>query len=76
MKKKKKSFSKKKKILVESTYNINNNNIASYLNKVEAGSIYYLKNLDLSYLKLLIENIVYKGYSIVNLSQLISESRS
>ena len=67
---------KKKMILVESTYNINNNNIASYLNKVEAGSIYYLKNLDLSYLKLLIENIVYKGYSIVNLSQLISESRS
>ena len=67
---------KKKKILVEATFNINNNNLASVLNKVEAGSIYYLKNLDLSYLKLLIENIVYKGYSIVNLSQLISESRS
>ena len=67
---------KKKKILVESTYNINNNNAANYLNKIEAGSIYYLKNLDLSYLKLFIENIVYKGYSIVKLSDLISETRS
>ena len=66
---------KKKKILVEATNTINNNNVASLYNNISSGSIYYLKNLDLNYLKLIIENIVYKGYSIVKLSQLISESR-
>ncbi len=66
---------KKKKILVESTNNLNNGNIANLYNNITSGSIYYIKNLDLKYLKLLIENIVYKGYSIVNLSELISESR-
>ena len=67
---------KKGKILVMSTVKINNNNVASYLNNIEAGLIIYLKNLDLSYLKLLIENIVYKGYGIIKLSDLISESRT
>ena len=66
---------KNKKILVESTNNINNGNVASIYNNIVSGSIYYIKNLDLSYLKLLIENIVYKGYSIISLTDLISESR-
>ena len=71
-----KDFCKQKgKILVEATNELNNSNISTLSNNINSGSIYYIKNLDLNYLKLLIENIVYKGYSIVKLSDLISESR-
>ena len=67
---------KKQKILIEATNEVTNNNVASIYNNIEAGGIYYLKNLDLKYLKIFIENVVYKGYTIIKLTDLISETRS
>ncbi len=66
---------KKSKILVKETKILTNQNIAGNINKIDNGSILYLDNIDVAYLKLLIQNIVYKGYTILPLSQLISENR-
>ncbi len=71
-----KDFCKSKgKIMIMPTVEINKLNFASLQNSIVSGSIIYIKNLDVSLLKLLIENLVYKNYSIVNLSYLLSEKR-
>ncbi len=75
LKKMTKEFCQKKgKILVEPTVSVTNSNFVAIYSNILPGSIIYIENLDLSYLKLLIENIIYKGYQILPLSQLISES--
>ncbi len=64
----------KNKIMVEAL-EINNSNIANFYGKVKGGDIILVNNLDEKYLKLLIENIVYKGFSLMTVSNLISEVR-
>lgn len=66
---------KNKKILVTPSLKINNSNFARLSSSITAGEIIYIKNLRLDYLKLLIQNIVYHGYTIIPLSALITESR-
>lgn len=66
---------KKKKILIEPTIEITNHTFASFLSKIKSGDIVYLRNLDSVYLDLLVETIIYKGYSFYSVSDLIRETR-
>jgi len=68
---------KKKKILIQETMKIDRSNFSSQYHTVRAGSILYLQNnLSTTNLNLLLNQIYFKGYQIVSLEELISESRN
>ncbi len=65
------------KYLIGTTYSLNKSNFAQNLNKIDAGSIIYLEdNLGLTNLKVLLNQIYFRGLSILNLEEFVSESRS
>mgnify|MGYP001623117049 CR=1 FL=1 len=71
-----KDFCKQKnKTLIEETFILSKSNFPSRYNQVNSGSIVYLEdNLGINYLKVLLDQIRYKGLEIVSISSLISES--
>ena len=65
---------KNKNYLIEPTIILNANNFIDIKNKIDKGSIILIKeNVSLTYLKMLIKEINYKGLDIVYLSEIISE---
>ena len=64
-----------KQTLIEETLILSKSNFPSHYNQVNSGSILYLEeNLGIKYLKVLLDQIRYKGLEIVSISSLISES--
>lgn len=66
----------KKKLLIKETYALSNSNFLKKYRYVEAGDIILLqKNLNLSNLQILIQQIYFKGYQIIPITTLVSETR-
>lgn len=66
---------KNQKYLIKPTLELNSYNIASIKNKLESGSIIYLKkDVKVDDVKLLVQQAKYKGLSIIYLSDLIIEN--
>lgn len=65
----------KNKTMIEETISLNKSDFVKKYNQVASGNIIYLEdNLGLPYLKLLLEQIRYKGLEIISLNDLIKES--
>lgn len=66
----------KNKILIEESKSINKTNFAKILPQIESGDIIYLQNnLGILNLKLLLEQVRFKGLRVLSLNELLSESR-
>lgn len=67
---------KYKKKMIEPTLSFSNGNMASQFKMVSSGMILYLEDdLDVSNLKVLLNEINFKGLKIISLDELISEER-
>ncbi len=67
---------KRKKTLIEESLSINRSNLASTYKNISSGDIIYLQDgLEVSNLKFLLNQIHFNGLNIVDLTDLISESR-
>ena len=63
------------KTLVKETLSLSKSNFPRLYSQVSSGNILYLENnLGLQYLKLLLEQIRYKGLEVIALSELVSEN--
>ena len=72
----KKTCVQHKKYLFQETKEINKNNFAKEYNKISSGDILFLnENMGISYLKMLIYQIQFKGLKILPISTLLSETR-
>lgn len=68
---------KKKKVMIGETVSLNKSNFINNYSKISSGYIVFLQNtLSLTNLKFLMNQMYFKGYSILSLEDLISESRS
>ncbi len=68
---------KKKKIMIEETQSVNKSNFTNIYHNLSSGSILFIQNsLSSTNIKLLINQIYFKGYSILSLEDLVSETRS
>lgn len=68
---------KKKKVLIQETLRLDRSNFSKLYNAVSSGAILSISdNLSLSNLQLLLNQIYFKGYKIVSLDELLSESRN
>ena len=64
------------KLRIKETYVLNNSNFLKKYRFVESGDIIFLsKNLSLSHLQILMQQIYFKGYDILPINTLISEAR-
>lgn len=67
---------KNNKYLVKTNKIVNNNTFIDIKNNIESGDIYYIdKGMDVKYIKILINSIIYKDLDIIRLSKMLSEER-